>query len=351
MRTIMISEPGKVAVTETEMPEVKEGEALLKLLYGGICGSDLGTYRGTFAYASYPRIPGHEFSAQIVEIGENDRGLKPGMIVTCNPYFNCQKCYSCERGLVNCCESNETMGAQRDGAFSEYITMPIERIYDGKGLNPKQLALIEPFCISYHGVSRADVKKGDKVLVIGAGTIGVLAAIAAKAKGGEVYIVDVAEEKLQYAYETFGLAGMIKNDSEEEFMNRVNEITGEHHGFDVCIEAVGLPSTFQNCIDAAAYGGRIVLIGVGKKNLDFNFTLIQKKELNIFGSRNALKADFTELIDLVKSGEIDLEKIVMNPDSTDAKKKSEYELDRAFEEFSQYGGSKLKVLIHFSDPS
>ena len=354
MRTIIISEPGKVAVTETEMPKVKEGEALLKLLYGGICGSDLGTYRGTFAYASYPRIPGHEFSAQIVEIGENDRGLKPGMIVTCNPYFNCQKCYSCERGLVNCCESNETMGAQRDGAFSEYITMPIERIYDGKGLNPKQLALIEPFCISYHGVSRAGVKKGDKVLVIGAGTIGVLAAIAAKAKGGEVYIVDVAEEKLQYAYETFGLAGMIKNDSKEEFMNRVNEITGEHHGFDVCIEAVGLPSTFQNCIDAAAYGGRIVLIGVGKKNLDFNFTLIQKKELNIFGSRNALKADFTELIDLVKSGEIDLEKIVMNPDSTDVKKKSEYELDeadRAFEEFSKYGGSKLKVLIHFSDPS
>lgn len=354
MRTIIISEPGRVAVTENEMPKVKEGEALLKLLYGGICGSDLGTYRGTFAYASYPRIPGHEFSAQIVEIGENDRGLKPGMIVTCNPYFNCQKCYSCERGLVNCCESNETMGAQRNGAFSEYITMPIERIYDGKGLNPKQLALIEPFCISYHGVSRADVKKGDKVLVIGAGTIGVLAAIAAKAKGGEVYIVDVAEEKLQYAYETFGLAGMIKNDSKEEFMNRVNEITGEHHGFDVCIEAVGLPSTFQNCIDAAAYGGRIVLIGVGKKNLDFNFTLIQKKELNIFGSRNALKADFTELIDLVKSGEIDLEKIVMNPDSTDVKKKSEYELDeadRAFEEFSKYGGSKLKVLIHFSDPS
>ena len=354
MRTIIISEPGKVAVTENEMPKAKEGEALLKLLYGGICGSDLGTYRGTFAYASYPRIPGHEFSAQIVEIGENDRGLKPGMIVTCNPYFNCQKCYSCERGLVNCCESNDTMGAQRDGAFSEYITMPIERIYDGKGLNPKQLALIEPFCISYHGVSRADVKKGDKVLVVGAGTIGVLAAIAAKAKGGEVYIVDVAEEKLQYAYETFGLAGMIKNDSKEEFMNRVNEITGEHHGFDVCIEAVGLPATFQNCIDAAAYGGRIVLIGVGKKNLDFNFTLIQKKELNIFGSRNALKADFTELIDLVNSGEIDLEKIVMNPDSTDVKKKSEYELDeadRAFEEFSKYGGSKLKVLIHFSDPS
>ena len=337
MRTIIISEPGKVAVTENEMPKVKEGEALLKLLYGGICGSDLGTYRGTFAYASYPRIPGHEFSAQIVEIGENDRGLKPGMIVTCNPYFNCQKCYSCERGLVNCCESNETMGAQRDGAFSEYITMPIERIYDGKGLNPKQLALIEPFCISYHGVSRADVKKGDKVLVIGAGTIGVLAAIAAKAKGGEVYIVDVAEEKLQYAYETFGLAGMIKNDSKEEFMNRVNEITGEHHGFDVCIEAVGLPSTFQNCIDAAAYGGRIVLIGVGKKNLDFNFTLIQKKELNIFGSRNALKKDFLELIELVNAGKVPLEKVITNVYPFD-------EAEKAFYDFAHNPGNMLKVM-------
>ena len=353
MKTIMIPEPGKVTVVETKMPELKEGHALLKILYGGICGSDLGTYRGTFAYASYPRIPGHEFSAQIIKIGANDRGLKEGMIVTCNPYFNCGKCYSCERGLVNCCESNETMGAQRDGAFSEYITMPIERIYDGKGLNPKQLALIEPFCISYHGVSRAEIKKDDKVLVVGAGTIGVLAAIAAKAKGGEVYIADIAAEKLRYAYETFGLAGMIKNDSEENFAKCVEEVTGNHHGFDVCIEAVGLPSTFQNCIDAAAFGGRVVLIGVGKKNLDFNFTLIQKKELNIFGSRNALKFDFTELIDLVKEGGIDLEKIVMNPTSTDAVKKSEYELEEAaaaFEEFSKYGGSKLKVLIHFSDP-
>lgn len=353
MKTIRIPEPGKVEVIETEKPLVKEGEALLKLLYGGICGSDLGTYRGTFAYASYPRVPGHEFSAQIMEIGENEKGLKKGDIVTCNPYFNCETCYSCERGLVNCCESNETLGAQRDGAFSEYITMPVERIYDGKGLSPKQLALIEPFCISYHGVSRANIQPGEKVLVIGAGTIGVLAAIAAKAKGGEVYIADVAEAKLKYAYETFRLAGMILNDNPETFMDKVNAVTGTHHGFDVAIEAVGLPSTFQNCIDAAAFGGRVVLIGVGKQNLDFNFTLIQKKELNIFGSRNALKKDFLELIDLVSTGKVDLEKIVMNPDSDDATKRSEYSMEEAaaaFEEFSKFGGTKLKVVIHFADP-
>ena len=340
MKTIIINKPGDVNIIDTPKPVRKKGEALLKVLYGGICGSDLGTYRGTFAYASYPRIPGHEFSAEIVEIDENDRNLKPGMIVTCNPYFNCTKCYSCQRGLVNCCTSNETLGAQRDGAFSEYITMPIERIYDGKGLPAKTLALIEPFCISYHGVSRADLKVGDNVLVIGAGTIGVLAAVAAKAKGAKVYISDVAEKKMNYAVETFGLDGGILNDSHENFIQRVEEITGGNY-FDVTIEAVGLPSTFLNCIEAAAYGARVVQIGVGKKNVDFDFTLLQKKELNVFGSRNALKKDFLELIDLVKSGKVDLEKIVTNTYSLD-------EADKAFSDFDKNAASMLKVVIDFT---
>jgi 2-desacetyl-2-hydroxyethyl bacteriochlorophyllide A dehydrogenase len=311
MKSIQISKPFDVIIQEVEKPIPKEGEALLKILYGGICGSDLGIYRGTFAYASYPRTPGHEFSAEIIEIPTNDKGLKPGMIVTCNPYFNCTKCYSCERGLVNCCTTNQTMGVQREGAFAEYITMPIERIYDGQGLPAKTLALIEPFCISYHGVSRASIQKGDNVLVVGAGTIGVLAAVAAKAKGANVYISDVQEDKLNLVTQKFNFDGTIVNRSNEEFDESVKKIT-ENKGFDVTIEAVGLPSTFQNCIDAAAFGGRVVLIGVGKKNLDFDFTIIQKKELNIYGSRNALKKDFIELIDLVKSGKVDLEKVVTN---------------------------------------
>ncbi|WP_434798735.1 zinc-binding alcohol dehydrogenase family protein [Terrisporobacter vanillatitrophus] len=339
MKSILINKPGQVEIKEVEMPKVKENEVLLKLLYGGICGSDLGTYKGTFAYASYPRIPGHEFSAEIVEIGKNDKGLEKGMIVTCNPYFNCTTCYPCEKNLVNCCTTNETLGCQRDGAFCEYITMPIERVYDGKGLSAKTLALIEPFCISYHGVSRAKVKEGDIVLVMGAGTIGVLAAVAAKALGAKVYISDVAKQKLEYAYKEFQLDGMILNESAESFEKQVNEITNGN-GFDVTIEAVGLPSTFQNCIDAAAFGARVVLIGVGKQNLDFNFTLIQKKELNVFGSRNALKKDFLELIDIVKEGKVDLDKIVTNTYKFE-------EAGKAFEDFVNNGASMLKVLIEF----
>ena len=349
MKSVYINAPGQVEIRETQMPVRKEGQALLKLLYGGICGSDLGSYRGTFAYFSYPRIPGHEFSAEIIEIDENEYGLEKGMIVTCNPYFNCGSCYSCQRGLVNACMDNQTMGCQRDGAFCQYITMPLERIYDGKGLSPKVLAAIEPFCISYHGVQRAGIQKGDKVLVVGAGTIGVLAAIAAKELGGEVYLCDVAQQKLQYAMDTFGFAGAILNDSPQALTKATEEITGSiavggapaGYGFDVCIEAVGLPETFQNCIDAAAFGGKVVLIGIGKKNLDFNFTMIQKKELNVFGSRNALKKDFTELIDLVKDSKVDLEKIITNVYPLD-------EIGTALEDFHQNGAKMLKVMIDFT---
>ena len=339
MKAVFIENPGEAMIRDIPRPATKPGDALLKLLYGGSCGSDLGSYRGTFAYFSYPRTPGHEFSAEIVEIDENGRGLKPGMVVVCNPYFNCGECYSCKHGLVNACMSNQTMGVQREGAFSEYITMPLERIYDGKGLEPMVLAIIEPLCISYHGVKRAGVKGGDKVLIVGAGTIGILAAVAAKQKGAEVYIADVSQVKLDYARE-FGVDGVVLADGPEAYERAVKEITGGN-GFDVTIEAVGLPSTFQNCIDAAAFGGRMVLIGVGKENLDFNFTMIQKKELNVFGSRNALKPDFLELIDLVKEGKIPLKKIITDVYKFD-------QAPRAFQELNENAGRMLKVMIDFT---
>lgn len=229
------------------------------------------------------------------------------------------------------------MGVQREGAFAEYITMPVERIYPGKGLPAKALALVEPFCISYHGIKRARIKKGERVLIVGAGTIGILAAMAAKLMGAEVYMCDVAQRKLEYAKE-FGVDGVI-NSEESDFGNRVNEIT-DKDGFDVTIEAVGLPSTFQNCIDAVAFGGRVVLIGIGKKNLDFDFTVIQKKELNVFGSRNALEKDFTDTIDYVRGNDIDLEGIVT----------ATYRMEdapAAFKDFDRNAGDMLKVILEF----
>lgn len=339
MKAIVISNPGEIEIREIPMPEVKAGEALLKMKYVGICGADVASYTGNQPFTTYPRIPGHEFSAEIVEIPENDRGLKVGDIVTCNPYFNCGSCYSCKRGFVNCCTDNQTMGVQRDGAFCEYISMPVERIFKGEGLSAEELALIEPFSISQHAVSRAEIKESDNVLVIGAGPIGLFALIAAKQKCKKIVVADILDNRLELAKE-YGADAVVntKNQSLEEF---TKEFT-DGNGFDVCIEACGAPETFLGCIDSAAFAANVILIGNGKRETSFVHSVLLKKELNVHGSRNALSADFVNNIRLVASGKADVMKMVSGI----------YEMKdavKAFEALKNNNGTLAKLLIKISD--
>ena len=335
MKTVLIDKPFEIAVTETEKPVPKEGEALLEVLYGGICGADVASYTGNQPFTTYPRIPGHEFSARIVSIPENDRNLKAGDIVTCNPYFNCGECYSCKRGFVNCCTDNQTMGVQRDGAFREYIVMPIERIYDGKGLSAKELALVEPFTISYHALHRAAVKPGDKVLVVGAGPIGLFALIAAKAQGAEVYVADILDGRLEKA-KHFGADGVI-NSKTSDIKEEAMKVTGGN-GFDVCVEACGQSVTFLACIDCAAFAANIILIGNGKKETTFLHSILLKKELNVFGSRNSYPSDFKAVIDLIASGKVKVLDMVSDVYPIE-------KADQAFKALAENDGSLAKVLI------
>ena len=307
MKRIVLTEPGHIEVQETEMPKRREGETLLRLLYGGICGSDLGSYRGANFYITYPRTIGHEFSAVVVET--DGASLRPGQLVTCNPYFNCGTCYSCLRGFVNCCVNNQTMGVQREGAFADYITVPTERVYDGEGIDPRELALVEPFCISHHGVSRANIVPGERVLVMGAGAIGILAAVTAKLQGAKVYIADVAPEKLAFVRDHFPVDGCLLNEGGGSIAAAAEEIT-QGDGFDVTVEAAGVPASFCACVDASAPRGRMVQIGVSKKPADFNFTLLQKKELCVMGSRAATRGDFAQTMQYVREGRVDLSSLI-----------------------------------------
>lgn len=339
MKTVLIEKPFEIEVTDTEMPVPGEGEALLKVLYCGICGADVASYTGNQPFTTYPRIPGHEFSAQIVSIPDNDRGLKAGDIVTANPYFNCKTCYSCKRGFVNCCTDNQTMGVQRDGSFREYIVMPIERIYDGKGLSAKELALVEPFTISYHALHRAEVKAGDKVLIVGAGPIGLFALIAAKAQGAEVYVADLLDGRLEKALH-FGADGVI-NSGKSNLTEEAMKIT-DGNGFDVCVEACGLSVTFLACIDCAAFAANIILIGNGKKETTFLHSILLKKELNVFGSRNSYASDFKAVIDLIAEGKVNVLDMVS----------AVYPIDEAadaFKALASNDGSLAKVLIQIAE--
>ena len=335
MKAIVIPQPNEIEIREVPMPQVKEGEALLKIEYVGICGADVASFTGNQPFTSYPRIPGHEFSASIVEIPENDKGLKVGDVVTCNPYFNCGECYSCQRGFVNCCTDNQTMGVQRDGAFCEYIAMPVERIYPGMGLSAQELALIEPFSISQHAISRAEIKSTDDVLIIGAGPIGLFALLAAKQKCKRVVVADILDNRLSLAKE-YGADAVVntKSQSLEDF---TKEFTNGN-GFDVCIEACGAPETFLGCIDNAAFAANIILIGNGKRETTFNHSILLKKELNVHGSRNAMKSDFIDNISIVADGKADVMKMVSGI----------YDMDKAVDAFralANNDGTLAKLLI------
>ncbi len=335
MKAIVIETPNKIEIKDIPMPEVKENEALLKVKCVGICGADVASYTGNQPFTTYPRIPGHEFSAEIVTIPENDKGLKVGDIVTCNPYFNCGECYSCERGFVNCCTDNQTMGVQRDGAFCEYIAMPVERIFPGMGLGAEELALIEPFSISQHAVSRATIKETDTVLVVGAGPIGLFALLAAKQKCKKIVVADILDNRLGLAKE-YG-ADAVVNTQKQSLEEFTKEFT-EGRGFDVCIEACGAPETFLNCIDCAAFAANIILIGNGKRETTFLHSIILKKELNIHGSRNALNADFVNNIQLVADKKADVMKMVSGV----------YDMENAtdaFEALKNNDGTLAKILI------
>lgn len=339
MKAIVITKPGEIEIREVEKPQRKEGEAMLKIKYCGICGADVASFTGNQPFTTYPRIPGHEFSGEIIEIDENDFGFKVGDQVTANPYFNCGECYSCKRGIVNACTDNQTMGVQRDGAFCEYVSMPIERLVASKGISSQELALIEPFSISCHALSRAKVKNNDNLLIMGAGPIGLFALIKAKAMGANVAIADLLPSRLELA-KKYG-ADMVINTKNDDITQKTQQFTNGN-GFDVCVEACGLPVTFLSCIDCAAHGANIILIGNGKKETTFVHSVILKKELNIFGSRNALKADFISNVDLVASGKADVMKMVSKI----------YNMNNAIDAFNNLvhnDGTLAKILIKIGD--
>lgn len=336
MKKVQVSTPGEIAVVEAERPIPAPGEALVRIRYAGICGSDLQTFTGNQPFASYPRVPGHEWSGEVVELGGDAGDLREGMLVTGNPYFNCGTCYSCRRGLVNCCESNETMGVHRDGSFQEFITMPVARLYPAEGLDPRHVAMVEPFSIGWHAMSRARVSEGERVLVLGAGAIGMFTMVSALSRGAEVHIADIVPERLAIARE-LGAASAVDL-STTGIPELVATATGGD-GFDVVGEATGLPVSFLNAIEAAAFGGRVALIGNGKREVSFNQSMLIRKELDVLGSRNSLDA-FGPLIELLQEGRVDiapiLTAIVPAAETVDAMK-----------DLLEHAERNVKVLVEF----
>lgn len=309
MKAIQISHNQELKIIDIEAPKaLEEGEVLLKLQYVGFCGSDLNTFRGRNTMALNPVIPGHEVGAVIESVGAGvPDSLKPGMVVTCNPYTNCGKCASCRNGRVNACQHNETLGVQRNGAMREYIILPWEKVIPAGQLTPKVCALVEPMSVGFHAVARAQVTDIDVVVVIGCGMVGMGAVVRSALRGATVVAADIDDEKLAIAKELG--ASYVINTKTEDVHQRLQEIT-DGYGPDVIIEAVGSVPTYQMAVNEVAFTGRVVCIGYAKSDVSFQTKFFVQKELDIRGSRNAMPQDFRAVIRYLERGTCPTEKLI-----------------------------------------
>lgn len=308
MKAVTIVEPGKTQIIEIEKPEPGPEEVLVRIRALGLCGTDYRTYLGGNPLTGYPRIPGHEIAAEILETGSRvPDQYAPGTAVTLSPYTECGKCSACLAGRVNCCRYNQTLGAQRDGAATEYLAVPYRKILTGDSLSFEQLAMVEPFSVGWHAATRGAVGPGDTVLVFGCGVIGLGALVASHHKGAETIAVDIDNSKLMLARKMG--ADHVINSDEKSLEDEAVRLT-DGHGPRVVIEAVGLPRTFRQAVDIVSFAGRVVYIGYSKKPVEYETSTFVLKELDIRGSRNALMEDFQSVIRMFAQGDVDLEQVI-----------------------------------------
>jgi len=255
----------------------------------------------------FPRIPGHEISGVIVAKGAHvPYTFNIGDRVTVNPYTSCGACPACRAKKMNTCEFNQTLGVQRDGALSQYFAIHHSKILQSSLLTAQEFSLVEPLSVGYHAANRGHVTENDTVLVIGCGMIGIGAILAAIRKGAEIIAIDPDDRKLELV-RSFGVKYTL-NANETGTLERIKKITNGE-GADVCIEAVGVPSTYVLAIDAVAFAGRVVYIGYSKKEVLFDTSLFVKKELTICGSRNVL-FEFGPVIEMLEERKIPFQKLI-----------------------------------------
>lgn len=301
MNALQIEREGHTRLVNVGMPEPAPGDVLLRVRTVGFCGSDLNTYRGRNPLVSFPRIPGHEIAAVVEHVGADVPAgrFTPGQHVTVLPYTECGTCAACMRGRPNACRDNQTLGVQRDGAMTEFVAVPWQKVLDAGGLSARELALVEPLSVGFHAVDRGRVTAQDSVIVIGCGAVGLGAISGAAQRGARVIAVDVHDGKLALARRA-GAAETI-NSRDDSLHERAQSLTNGH-GADVVIEAVGLPDTFVVAVQEAAFTGRVVYIGYAQAPVTYETSQFVKKELDILGSRNATANDFRAVMTMLRTG-------------------------------------------------
>jgi D-arabinitol dehydrogenase (NADP+) len=308
MKAAVIETPGQVAVRDVADPQSAPDEVIVSVALAGLCGTDLHIYAGELNYA-YPIVPGHEVVGTIAAVGEDVAGLAPGMRVAFDPNIPCRQCHFCRRLRFNHCLNWQAIGVTRDGGFAEQVAVPAKVVYPIGDLPFEQAVFIEPLSCVVHGLQRATPAIGDRVLIFGAGPIGLLLMQAIRRAGAaQVVVTDLQEERLKLAA-TLGADVTVSTGEDEEQADLLRE--GATFGYDMVVDATGVPAVAAQCFDYVTPGGKILLFGVCPEGATIPFSPfdVYRRDISVYGSF-ALNVTFGPAIELLRGGAVDVEPLI-----------------------------------------
>jgi len=331
-----VVEPGKVDFLIRTVEEPKASQVVVKIVSSAICGSDLHIFKGKHPSAPLPVTIGHEFAGDVVAVGSGVTKVKVGDRVTVEPVIVCGKCLACRSGNYGHCENISFTYRNGDGAMADYITVLEHYVYKlPEHLSYDAGALIEPLSVAVHAVRRADIKLGEKVLVIGAGAIGILIAALCKRSGAsEVAVVDFSPKRLSVALEVGATVAI--NPSKQDVYDIISEITNGI-GMDKTFECVGLEATFNQAMMTLRKNGLATIVGIFENpNITIPAIRFITHEIKVQGSQGYCW-DFPIALEMSK--QIDLEKLITHKFNLE-------DLQQALETCLDRNSGALKVMIH-----
>ena len=288
MKALVLKEIGKLVLEKKEKPKPKDNEVLIKVIASGICNSDIDRVFKTGTY-HFPTIPGHEFSGIIVETGKNvdTRYLNKRVVIF--PLQPCMECVYCRNEEYARCENYNYFGSRCDGGFAEYIAVPIWNVVCfSENLSFEEAAMCETASVALHGIQRANIKKGESVLIQGSGTIGLLTGLWLKNLGLRNLIFAVRNTYKKNLLTKLGFTSVINLETETELEGL--KCLGINEGVDVAFDCVGSVQAVSSCIQFAKKGGRILLFGNPTEDIILPRNIywkILRNELSIIGSWNS----------------------------------------------------------------
>lgn len=300
MKAVVCREPFSLVVEDRPAPGVGAGEILIRIRRVGLCGTDYHIFAGRHPFLAYPRVIGHELAGE-VEFAPEESAFRPGQIVAINPYLPCGTCIACRKGKPNACVDIRVLGVHADGGMTELLAVPEAAVLDAAGLTMDQAAMMEFLAIGAHAVARAGISAEERVLIVGAGPIGIAAGLFARLSGATVTLTDTSLARLTYAREQLGFADVIESGA--DFPAGAAARTGGDM-FDVVFDATGSLAAMAQSLAYVAHGGKLVLVGVAPGDLVFADPEFHKREATLIASRNALARDFERVKQAILSGDI-----------------------------------------------